>query len=106
MAVLIVHCTCPDATVAAEIARTLVSERLAACVSSLPGLTSTYSWADEICVDNEVLLLIKTTAAGFEALRSRLLELHPYELPEIIAVDVSIAHADYADWVESRVGVP
>ncbi|MEZ5461449.1 divalent-cation tolerance protein CutA [Dokdonella sp.] len=106
MTVLIVHCTCPDATVATDIARALVSERLAACVSALPGVTSIYSWEDQICVDNEVLLLIKTTVPGFDALKARLLELHPYELPEIIAVDVSVAHDDYADWVESRVGVP
>lgn len=106
MTILIVHCSCPDMAVAAEIAQTLVRERLAACVSRMPGVVSTYQWKDEVCSDNEVLLLIKTTAASFETLRIRLLELHPYELPEIIAVDVSVAHADYVDWVESQVGVP
>ncbi len=104
MTVLILHCTCPDATVAGEIARTLVSERLAACVSIVPGMVSTYRWAEAVCVDSEVLMLIKSTHKGFEALKTRLLELHPYELPEIIAVDVSVAHAPYAAWVEQQVG--
>ncbi|MGB0132616.1 divalent-cation tolerance protein CutA [Dokdonella sp.] len=106
MSILIVHCSCPDSAVATAIAHALVSERLAACVSRLAGAVSTYQWNDGICVDDEVLLLIKTTVIGFQALKTRLLELHPYELPEIIAVDVSVAHADYIDWVESQVGVP
>lgn len=106
MSILIIHCSCAADGSADAIASTLVEERLAACVQVLPGVRSTYSWQGETQVDDEVLMLIKTTAAEFEALRIRLLELHPYELPEIIAVDVSVAHADYANWVESRVGVP
>jgi periplasmic divalent cation tolerance protein len=106
MSILIIHCSCAADGSADAIARVLVGERLAACVQVVPGVRSTYAWNDEICVDDEVLMLIKTTSAGFEALKIRLLELHPYELPEIIAVDVSVTHDDYVDWVESRVGVP
>ena len=106
MSIVIIHCSCAADGSADAMAKTLVEERLAACVQVLPGARSTYGWNDEICVDDEVLMLIKTTSAEFEALKTRLLELHPYELPEIIAVDVSVAHDAYVDWVESRVGVP
>ena len=106
MSILIIHCSCSANGIADAIAKILVEERLAACVQVLPGVRSTYVWQDATHVDDEVLMLIKTTTEGFKALKIRLLELHPYELPEIIAVDVSVAHADYVDWVESRVGVP
>lgn len=106
MSILIIHCSCAADGSADAIAKALVEERLAACVQVLPGMRSTYTWQGETHVDDEVLMLIKTTLAGFEALKARLLELHPYELPEIIAVDVSVAHAAYVNWVESRVGIP
>lgn len=106
MSILIIHCSCAADGSADAIAKTLVEERLAACVQVLPGMRSTYSWQGDTQVDDEVLMLIKTTSAEFEALKTRLLELHPYELPELIAVDVSVAHDAYVDWVESRVGVP
>ena len=104
MSILIVHCSCAADGSAASIAKALVEERLAACVSVLPGARSTFRWQDETHTDDEVLLLIKTTRARYPAMAARLLELHPYELPEIIAVDVSAAHAPYAAWVEQQVG--
>jgi len=97
--VLLCYCTCPDETSARRIAGALVAERLAACVNRLPGIASTYRWQGEVTTDSEHLLLIKTTAARFEALRARLLELHPYDLPELIAVPVEQAHAPYLAWV-------
>ena len=106
MSVLIVHCTCADDASAGSIARALVEEHLAACVSVLPGVRSTFRWHGETHTDEEVLLLIKTTREAYPALSARLLELHPYELPEIIAVDVSVAHAPYAEWVEHQVRKP
>jgi periplasmic divalent cation tolerance protein len=105
MSILIVHCSCADDGSADVIARTLVEEHLAACVSVLPGMRSTFRWQGETHTDNEVLMLIKTTRERYPALADRLLELHPYELPEIIAVDVSAAHAPYVAWVESAVGL-
>ncbi|MBX3699074.1 MAG: divalent-cation tolerance protein CutA [Dokdonella sp.] len=104
MSILIVHCSCAADGSAAAIAATLVEERLAACVSVLPGMRSTFRWRGETHVDEEVLMLIKTTRDAYPALAARLLELHPYELPEIIAVDVSVAHAPYAEWVAHQVG--
>jgi periplasmic divalent cation tolerance protein len=104
MSVLIVHCSCAADGSATAIARTLVEERLAACVSVLPGMRSTFRWRGETHTDEEVLMLIKTTSEAYPAMAARLLELHPYELPEIIAVDISVAHAPYAEWVAHQVG--
>lgn len=96
---LLVLSTCPDAEAAGRIAHALVEERLAACVNRLPGVASTYRWQDDIVDDTEVLLLIKTTRERFEALRARLVELHPYEVPEVIALDIADGHPPYFDWI-------
>lgn len=97
--ILLVHCTCPDETTAAALAETLVRERLAACVNQLSGVRSRYLWQGEIHQDDETLLLIKTTGDRFAALASRLRALHPYDLPEILAVPVTHGLPDYLDWV-------
>ena len=96
---LLVLCTCPEAESAARIARALVEEHLAACVNRLPGLASTYRWRGTVHDDHEVLLLIKTRRGRFEALRSRLVGLHPYELPEVIALEIADGQAPYLDWL-------
>jgi periplasmic divalent cation tolerance protein len=102
--ILLCYCTCPDETSARQIAEALVAERLAACVNRLPGIASTYRWQGEVTTDSEHLLLIKTTADRFEALRTRLLALHPYDLPELVAVPVEQAHAPYLAWVREATG--
>ncbi len=99
MSVSIVHCACPDAETATRIARRLVDERLAACVNLLPGLRSVYHWQGEVEQADEVLLLVKTGSDRVEALTRRLVELHPYELPEVIAVEASGGSAAYLAWV-------
>ncbi|MFA6228999.1 MAG: divalent-cation tolerance protein CutA [Rhodanobacter sp.] len=101
--VLLCYSACPDAASAQNIADTLVGEQLAACVNQLPGVRSTYRWQGAVTHDDEVLLLIKTTSTRLEALRQRLLELHPYELPELIAVPMDQGHAAYLDWVRQSV---
>jgi periplasmic divalent cation tolerance protein len=101
-AILLCLCTCPDAASAQQLAETLVGERLAACVNRLPGVFSTYRWQGKVSTEGEELLLIKTTAARFEALKARLLELHPYEVPELIALPVEHGHAAYLDWVRAN----
>lgn len=98
---LVVLCTCPAGPVGAEIAKALVAERLAACVNRLPAARSTFLWEGRITEDTEELLLIKTARARFDALAARLGELHPYELPEIIAVPIAAGSADYLDWILS-----
>ncbi len=80
-------------------------ERLAACVDRLPALTSVYLWQDKVERNTETLLLIKTTNARFEALRARLCVLHPYELPEIIAMPVTKGLPAYLRWVTACTSV-
>jgi periplasmic divalent cation tolerance protein len=101
--VLLCYCNCPDAGSAQAIAETLVEERLAACVNQLTGICSTYRWQGKVTSDTETLLLIKTSTARFEALKTRLLQLHPYDLPELIAVPVEYGHAAYLEWVRDGV---
>ena len=91
--------TCPDAETAATIARRLVEERLAACVNQLPGVVSTYRWQGRIHEDAEVLLLIKTTRERLDALRDRLAELHPYEVPELVAFEIADGLPPYLAWL-------
>ncbi len=99
---LICFCTCPDAETAQRIATALVEERLAACVNVLPGVRSVYRWQDQVEQADEVLLLVKTMPAHFAQLKTRLLELHPYELPEVLAVETDHAHPDYLLWVAAQ----
>ena len=101
-AVLLCYCTCPDAASARRIAEALVDERLAACVNQLSGIRSTYRWEGAVHSDTEELLLIKTTDTRLGALKRRLLELHPYDVPELIAVPVAQGHEAYLDWVRRQ----
>ncbi|HHO69128.1 MAG TPA: divalent-cation tolerance protein CutA [Gammaproteobacteria bacterium] len=95
----IVFCTVPDAGTGRRIAERLVEYRLAACVNLIPGLESIYRWKGEIQHDAELLLMIKTTVADYEALERAIRDLHPYELPEIVAVPLSNGLADYLNWI-------
>jgi periplasmic divalent cation tolerance protein len=97
---LIVLCTCPDAATGDRIAQALVAAGLAACVNALPGVVSTYYWEGRVQRDQEVLLLIKSSSAAFEQLRARIAALHPYELPEIVAVPIVRGSAAYLGWLQ------
>ena len=97
--ILMVHCSVPDARTAEAIARTLVEERLAACVTIVPGVRSVYRWQGAIEAADECQLVAKTAASQFEALRDRLIALHPYELPEVVAVKLELGSPEYLDWV-------
>ncbi len=99
----LILCTCPDRDTALRLAEALVEERLAACVNLLPGLTSVYRWEGRIQHDSEVLLLIKTVEARVEPLTDRLRLLHPYEVPEIIALPIVSGSSDYLNWVSECV---
>ena len=101
---LLVYMTAPSEAVALSLARSAVDARLAACGNLLPGIRSVYRWKGEICDDPEVLVLFKTTAAHFEALRTHLVDAHPYDCPEVIAAPVVAGHAPYLAWVRENVG--
>jgi len=100
--ILICFCTCPDLASATRIARTLVDERLAACVNVLSGVHSVYRWQGAVESADEVLLLIKTTDARLDTLRKRIVSLHPNELPEVIAVEAAGGLPAYLDWVRQQ----
>ncbi|HET9947732.1 MAG TPA: divalent-cation tolerance protein CutA [Longimicrobiales bacterium] len=102
--VLAVLTTAPDEAVAERIGRALVDERLAACANVLPGVTSFFRWEGAVRRESEVLVILKTTPEALEALRIRLVELHPYEIPEVLALDVRAGHAPYLEWVREEVG--
>ena len=96
---LLVLCTCPGNTVAAEISTSLIDQRLAACVNRVPGVKSWYRWEGHLEQDDEVLLLIKTTRARFAEVETAIRRLHPYELPEVIGVTISAGSEAYLKWV-------
>jgi periplasmic divalent cation tolerance protein len=98
-AILLVFTTLPDSEVAGKLARNLVEMRLAACVNILAGCQSVYRWQDDVHVDGEVPLIIKTTTELYPALETYLRQQHPYELPEIIALEVTRGLPDYLTWV-------
>jgi periplasmic divalent cation tolerance protein len=96
---IVVFITVPDEVVATSLARALVEERLAACVNRVPGVRSTYFWQGKLCEDSELLLVVKTRRSLFEPLRTRVRELHPYTVPEIIALPIALGHEDYLTWI-------
>lgn len=98
-AALVVLITCPTRAVGQRLARTLVEEGLAACVNLVPGLLSYYRWQGKLCRDPELLLIAKTRRAKLTRLQRRVRELHPYSLPEIIALPVSAGSRPYLAWI-------
>ena len=94
--------TCPDTGSAEAIARALVGEGLAACVTRLPGAHSTYRWNGALESTEEVQLLIKTRGSRLQAAIARLVELHPYELPEAVPIAASAGLPAYLDWVRAQ----
>lgn len=102
-AVTVVLTTAPDPDAAAELAGRLVDERLAACANIVPGITSIYRWRGKVQRDEEVLVILKTTPMAFEALRRRIIQLHPYEVPEVLALAAPEGSEDYMRWVGDEV---
>lgn len=102
MSHLLVLCTCPDLPSAGHLARELVQARLAACVSILPQIHSFYEWQGTLHEDKECQLLIKTQTARYAELQEKLLELHPYDVPEIIAIPLHAGLPAYLGWIEQQ----
>ncbi len=105
MSVLLAFCTAPDESSAKALADALLERRLAACVSRLPGVRSSYRWQGRIEQADEVLLLIKTTRERFAELREAVQALHPYEVPELLALEAHDGLAAYLAWVQGETRV-
>lgn len=101
-ALKIVLCSCPAAD-APNWARQLVEQKLAACINLIPGVQSVYRWEERICEDPETLMVIKTADNQIEALKSALIALHSYDLPEFLALNIDEVHSHhpYLDWVNA-----
>jgi periplasmic divalent cation tolerance protein len=100
---ILVLCTCPDDVLAARIATTLVSEKLAACVNRFPRMVSTYWWKGEVQSESEALLMIKTVDRLLEPLSRRIHDLHPYKLPEVIKLPIEGGSERYLEWIGQNV---
>ena len=103
METLLVLTNCPDEEVANTIALAIVEARLAACVNILPRVQSIYRWQGRVESTTEIPLLIKSTTASYPALQETIRALHPYEIPEIIALPVAHGLPTYLNWVAEEV---
>lgn len=100
---MVVLVTVPDAAAAEALAEALVGDGLAACVNIVPQVRSIYRWQGAIERSDELLCVAKTTRAAFERLRARVVALHPYEVPEVLALPVESGHPAYLAWLGSSV---
>ncbi len=89
----------PTADAAATMGRVLVEEKLAACVNIVPAVRSIYRWQDKLHDENEVLVMLKTRSEVVERLKARILELHPYAVPEVLALPVESGYSGYLEWL-------
>jgi periplasmic divalent cation tolerance protein len=101
---LVVLVTAPTMVEAERIGKAVVTERLAACVNLVPGVRSIYRWQDAIQDDTEILLLIKTSSSLLNELTNRIVELHSYETPEVLALPGVGGSAMYLQWLFAQVG--
>lgn len=99
-----VFTTVPEASVGERLCRTVVEERLAACGTVLPGAVSIYRWEGEVARADEVLVMLKTARNSAAKLKDRIVALHPYEVPEVLVLDVEDGYEPYLDWVVQESG--
>jgi periplasmic divalent cation tolerance protein len=104
--IMAVLTTVPDENIAASIAKSLVEEHRVACVNIIPRIRSIYRWKDQIEDESELLLVCKTNVESVDGLIQRICTLHPYSVPEAIALPVVAGHSEYIDWVISETKMP
>ena len=102
---IVCYVTCPCLELAERLGRLCVKERLAACANILPGMRSIYRWKEGVETADETVLLFKTRAELLEALAARIRELHPYELPCVMALPIAGGDAAYLAWIEAESGI-
>jgi len=101
MKCIVIQTTCSSKDEAKKIAKVLVESKLAACIQILP-MQSMYIWEGKLCCENEILLNIKTKKANFLKIKSKILELHSYDVPEIIELDISNISEDYLNFIKDN----
>lgn len=99
---IIMLTTLPDEAAARELARALISAKLAACINIMPRMTSIYSWKGKLEEGQEHLLIIKTRSERYAAIEQAIKAQHPYELPEIIATPISHGLPEYMNWIDEN----
>lgn len=99
---LLVLSTSPGKITAKNIANELVASNLAACVQLVPGVQSFFRWVGKVDSSDEILMLIKTTTDCYEELEEKIKSLHPYELPEIVAVPITTGFDEYLSWINDN----
>ena len=103
MSEILVLTTVDSSELGLKIASALVENKEAACVNIVPGIRSIYRWEGKVCDDAELLLLIKSSTDRFEAVRSRIRQLHTYQVPEIISIDIAAGDAAYLTWLNQQI---
>lgn len=98
---ILVFITVPSAEVGSDIATLLVDENLAACVNIVPGIRSVYCWQEAVQEDDELLLIAKTRSALFDRLATTVKRVHPYEVPEVIALPILAGSNEYLAWIDT-----
>jgi len=99
MDAIIIYCTVPDKKIAQEIAKYIVKNHYGACVSMIDKVDSVFSWDGEMEKEKEVMLMIKTLRTNFQKIKSLITEIHPYNVPEIIAVPIVDCSEEYLEWL-------
>ena len=99
MDIIVVNCTVPNKKVAREITKVIMRHKLAACVSIVENVKSVFSWEGELCEEKELLMTIKTRRANYGKIKLVIEDIHPYEVPEIIALPIVDCSEDYLKWL-------
>ena len=100
---IVILCTLPSETDAEKIATHLIENRLAACCNIIPGLRSIYRWKDKIESDDEFLLLIKSAEERYPEIEKAIIKMHPYDVPEIIALPLEAGSQTYLHWIRESI---
>lgn len=99
---VIIQTTCPNEIEARNLAKVLINNKLAACIQ-MSQIESFYNWNEEFCNDNETLLSIKTTKENFKKIKRKIKELHSYDVPEIIQIDITNASKEYLKFIKENI---
>ncbi len=102
MAYCIINCTTKNKEEAIYIAKSLVERKLIACCNIVPSITSVYEWKNELCCDEEYLMIMKTKTELFNEVEIVIKELHTYDTPEIICIPINNGSSEYLSWVNDQ----